>query len=710
MSNPSVEQPGDRGKSALFISSVFAAAFLIFLVQPLVAKRILPWFGGSAGVWMLCLAFYQSALFVGYAYAYALIRFARPSLQVGIHTAVLALAVFSLPVLPEDSWRPTDARAPTLHIASMLVFSVALPFSVLASTGPLVQAWFARRFPLRSPYPLYAVSNIGSLLALVSYPFWIEPNVGLGATGGAWSIAFIATALAILSCAIVARRDSARPTSPQLRVERIAFRRALLWVLLSATAVIMLMGVTNHITLDVASVPFLWILPLGAYLATFILCFASERLYLRDANLLIAVLCAVATFRDPDGASGLELQIALYCALLFSTCMLMHGELYKLRPASESLTTFYLCISGGGALGGLFVGLVAPQIFGGYHELPLGLAVTWGLVLFLCRNDPTSWLYRDRPLWRLVATGVGTVFVATLFFIVPDPLDAGRHLYGERNFFGILRVSDKAGGENLQRHLMHGSTLHGMQLRDESLRSRATTYFGSGTAIGVLMKTRVNGDDTRVGVIGLGIGTLASYGRPGDLFRFYEIDPAVIRIAENPAYFDFLAKSASRIEIVEGDGRLSLEAEHESGSARPFDILVIDAFTSDAIPVHLLTQEAFEIYRRSIADDGVLAIHVSNRHFDLAPIAAKMGQQFGLSNIDLTTPRQPDRLSANSRWIFLSPKNERIDALAAAMLADRLRAGLEESGFITQRFDAEQLEQIPVWSDDFSDLFGALRH
>lgn len=707
MVQPAAREGTVRLETALFAAAVFAAAFLIFGIQPLVAKRILPWFGGSPAVWMICLAFYQTTLFIGYVYAHVLIRFASPWLQFGIHAGLLALAAASLPVLPDGAWKPSGQESPSWHIVSMLLANVAVPFASLAATGPLVQAWFARRHTARSPYPLYAVSNLGSLLALVAFPFWIEPNLPVTTAGAIWSWAFFATGLPILACAFLARRVSSGPAPA--RSEPLSANRIAVWVALAGTAVIVLMSVSSRLTLDLASVPFLWVLPLALYLMTLIWSFSSDGAYRRGPWLGIFAVATLAVAAAPVLLSDLLSQIVLYTLLLFSGCMLMHGELFRLRPAADSLTAFYLCVAGGGALGGLFTGLVAPGIFNDHSELELGTAMVWGLSFLICRRDPESWAYRERARWHQVVAGAASVLLVVAPRLSPDGSVSELEILRERTFFGVLRIDEGGPGRLRQRQLTSGTTLHGMQLLDPARRHLPTTYYGVATPVGVLLSSRAPDRDTRVGVVGLGIGTLASYGRPGDRFRFYEIDPVVIRIARDPAYFDFVSQSAAEVEIVEGDGRLSLERENAVGGEGRFDILVVDAFSSDAIPVHLLTREAFATYLEAMADDGVLAIHASSRHFDLASVVARLGSEAGLSGVDVTNRQQPGRLSAASRWLVLSASGARIDGLVADLERDRRGAGIARRAFLIERFTPQHVTGAPLWSDDFSDLLGSLQ-
>lgn len=709
---------------AIFVFAVFASAFLIFLVQPMVGKRILPWFGGAPAVWTLCLAFYQSTLFLGYAYAHLLVRFAPPPGQLAVHAVVVCAALAALPVLPGDRWRPTGASSPNADILAMLGVNVALPFLVLAATGPLVQVWFARSSPERSPYPLYAVSNAGSLLALLAYPLFFEPRLGLSDTGDLWSLAFAVTAAAVLACAALAWRAAPGSRDPRLAEEseggeRPGRARVALWLLLPACAVVLLMGVTNKLCLDVASVPFLWILPLAAYLLTLILCFASERPARRFPYLALGLVTLVAITGQPLWLPWVEqpvraffgsalAQIVGFCLLLFSVCMMLHAELYRLRPPPRSLTAFYLCVAGGGALGGLFVGILAPVLFDGYYELELGLALAWLLVPISAAHDPSRRSTAGAARWRPAL--VSALAVALIAYVSAPAESSSEGLqYRGRTFFGVLRVRDRGTEQQPQRHLASGNTLHGVQFLVPGGGRRPSSYFGHATAIGLVMAARATEQTTRIGVIGLGAGTLAAYGREGDLVRFYEIDPAVVRIARDAGYFDFLSESPAEIEIVVGDARLSLARERAQGIPQDFDILVLDAFSSDAIPVHLLTREAFRLYLDALAPDGLLAVHVTNRYLDLMSQVARQGMEAGLAAQQVQTAVTPLYQSLHARWVLLSRDPDRLRELAAFMSRHLEAMGVPAASLDVKRPTPSQLRELPAWTDDYSDVFGLMR-
>ena len=721
----------DINRQLLFVVAILASSFLIFLVQPMVGKRILPWFGGTPSVWTLCLAFYQTTLFVGYAYAHLLIRFAGPSAQLGIHALVVGAAFIALPVLPGDHWQPTSVANPNTDILAMLTSNVALPFIALASTGPLVQAWFARSYPNRSPYPLYAVSNIGSFAALLAYPFFLEPRLPLSTTGNLWSYAFVATAAAVLGCAFIARlsqsyEQTADDPDSNREPARIEATHVLLWILLAGCAVVLLMGVTNSVCLDIASVPFLWILPLATYLLTFILCFASERNYHPVPYVILTLIAFTLTiglritlalglplFSSAVGDSvttlaySVYVQIPAYCALLFGSCMILHGELYRLRPPPRSLTAFYLCISGGGALGGLFVGLLAPVLFDDYHEARLGLGLAMLLFLAATALRARAAGHENISNWRWkVAAPLGIIL--GIFALMPPKIDPKVVIYHERSFFGMLHVAEYQNSVVHQRQLFSGSTLHGVQFIGRQERPKPSSYYGKATGIAASF-ARPKGVPSKVGLIGLGVGTLSAYGRKGDTFRYYEIDPAVVHVARDSGYFTFLDASSANVEIVLGDGRLAIATEQAESGSQNFDFLILDAFSSDAIPVHLLTTEAFQIYADSLARNGVLAAHVSNRHFELLPLVARVGLEVGFESLVVGTASAPQFQSQASDWIFLSRNPQRLRQVAKSLQQRTKTLGLLPSHVSMHRWRKSDLDDIPLWTDDYSDLLGVLK-
>jgi hypothetical protein len=726
----------------LFTAATLLSAFLIFLVQPLVAKHILPWFGGVPAVWNVCLAFYQSALFGGYLYAHFLITRIPASRQFWIHGALVVAALVVLPVLPAESWRPDGAAAPGARIFLMLMSSVALPFIALAATGPILQALFAKRFPGTSPYPLYALSNFGSLLALLCFPFVLEPWVSVSAASPLWSGGFAIAGALVLACvwlsasrgSVTNRLDDEEAGELDRSVQtRVDLEQRIAWLLLPACAVVLLMGVTNLLCLDVSSVPLLWVVPLALYLSTFIFCFASERNHrprLFTAVALIALLAeATLKYRNVGPLSGLLRidpiydQTLILIALLFASCMLLHGMLQRLRPPAQQITAYYLSISAGGALGGLFVGLLAPTLFDDYAELPLGLLVSWVALGVLGWRRSGR---RGRATGsRLVSTAAAVILalLSGIHLVYKGERGLGEVLFQQRSFFGVLVVREKFPNEP-NRHvkiLMNGTTFHGRQLQHPIARLVPVSYFGPLTAIGMALYDgplsaagleldgAPAGSGRRMGIIGVGVGALAGYGRSGDQIVFYEIDPEVVSVALDSGHFDYLTKSQAEIEVVLGDGRLSLEQELKDSGSRQFDVLVMDAFSSDAIPVHLLTREAFGVYVQHLRSDGLLAVQASNRHLLLPPLISRLGASVGLHSLQVRNRNIAGYSSGQSKWVLLSRDASQIDKLEQKIRARMRYAGVSEPEVVLFRPEQADLEAAPFWTDDYSNILSVLK-
>jgi spermidine synthase len=625
----------------------------------------------------------------------------------------------------------------------MLVSSVGLPFIALAGTGPIVQALFAKRFPRTSPYPLYALSNFGSLIALLSFPFVLEPWLSLSATSPLWSGGFALAGGSVLACVWL---GASRPSveDPPVRAEagerdrsvsaRVAVEQRIAWLLLPACAVILLMGVTNLLCLDVASIPLLWVAPLALYLATFILCFASERNHrprLFFAVALIAVIAdAALKYRSVGLLSGLfgidtvYDEIWILIALLFAGCMLLHGILQRLRPPAEQLTAYYLSISAGGAMGGLFVGLLAPTLFNDYDELPLGLLASWIAIGVLgWRLGGRSGRTTSRRLVA-AAAAVALALLSSIHLVYDSDREHGEVVFQKRSFFGLLVVREKHPSEP-RRHvkiLVNGTTFHGRQLQSPIARLMPVSYFGPLTGIGMTLYDgplsaagleldhAPEGSDRRIGIIGVGVGALAGYGRSGDEIVFYEIDPEVVSVALDSGHFDYMTNSRAKIEIVLGDARLSLEQEFKKSGSRQFDLLVIDAFTSDAIPVHLLTQEAFGVYMQHLRSNGILAAHVSNRHLQLSPLVSRMGASVGLQSLHVRNRTISGYSSGQSKWVLLSRNPKEIDRLERRFRARMQYAGVSEPEVMISRPKQADLDAAPLWTDDYSNILSVLKH
>ncbi|MBI5035171.1 MAG: spermidine synthase [Chloroflexi bacterium] len=693
-----------------FSFAVFLSAFLLFLVQPLVSKYILPWFGGTPAVWSISLLFFQALLTAGYAYAYWLIAKFDSRRQVQVHSifvgvSLVALLVtglqWSAPITPDISWRPSSSDSPIGDIFKILLVSVGLPYFILATNGPLMQAWFSRTYPAHSSYRLYALSNLGSLLALVSYPVLIEPTLTLTAQGQTWAIGYMVfAALAILNAFRSGRTSHVdpEPTAFSIEVDSTPSTAArVLWLVLPACASALLLATTNQITQEIAVIPFLWVLPLTLYLLTFVLTFDSDRWYARTLftfaffilSAIVAAVLAVGPTVSPF------VQIAAYAGLLFVCCMICHGELVRLKPHARYLTSFYLMISLGGAVGGIAVSLIAPLGFKGYWELPLGLILCALLLIWVTwRNRQVLGFQRMRLNLTLIAGALVLTTGVFIFYLKSATVDA---VESSRNFYGTLRVDQMNLDQPDQRafRLAHGATSHGFQFVQPERRNLPTMYYTEKSGIGLtLLNASTRPAPLRIGVLGLGIGILAAYTQPGDVIRFYEINPEVIRLASGAGgYFSFLKDARGQVQIVPGDARISLEKELADGQAQHFDVLVLDTFTGDSIPVHLVTREAFAVYLQHLQSDGVLALHISNNYLDLRPVVYRLADEMGLSAALVETQPDGDR-TALSTWMLLT-RNQKF--LVEPTIATRV----QPRNVDTNRFR--------LWTDDYSNLFQIVR-
>jgi len=668
----------------IYALTIFTSAFLLFLVQPIMAKQILPWFGGSAAVWTTCLVFFQFLLLFGYAYSDWTTRRMRPRNQSILHIGLLLASLISLPIIAGTAWKPAGDEDPTLRILGLLGATIGLPYFLLSTTGPLVQAWFARGFPAATVYRLFALSNFASLVALMSYPFVLEPWVSTLAQSYGWSAGYaLFVALCIASAVYTLRaRPASVPGAATVDAmndgPRPGWGEFALWLVFSAMGSFMLLAVTNHITHDVASVPFLWILPLTLYLVTFILCFEGRGWYKRHIFLgpmLIAVAAMAWSLHEDRGIEDIKESVALFSAGLFVCCMFFHGELANLKPAPRHLTSFYLMVSLGGALGGVLVGFVAPRVFPTYYEFGAGLIVTLCLAVYVVRRMPLF-----VPLLVVGCIGFSSYHI---YYYIKSL--SGHALVMTRNFYGTLRVRDVGSGEEGVRRLMHGVIMHGEQYRTPSMRDEPTTYYGrtSGVARAILESPPA---PRRIAVIGLGTGTLAAYGRPGDVYRFYEINPDVVDVARS--HFTFLSDSRAKVETVLGDARLTMERE----APQNYDVIAIDAFSSDSIPVHLVTREAMAVYLKHLKPDGVLAFHVTNRFLRLAPVVKAIADEYRLRTALVVDDAEESDL-AKTDWVLVSRNGKLLEQEAIASAASEI----------------ETIAGLKVWTDDYNNLFRILK-
>lgn len=774
----------------LFSLLSLLSAFLLFQVQPVISKFILPWFGGSPGVWTTCMLFFQVVLFGGYAYAHGLSRL-RPRAQWLVHSALILAALAFLPIVPGDFWKPTGGEPPAGRILLLLLGTVGLPYFVLSSTSPLTQVWFTRAMPGRSPWRLYALSNLGSLAALLSYPFLIEPVWDVTTQTWIWSAGFVA--FAVMSLWLVKRtRHLAEAPAAEVQpsaaepVAAPSWGRRLLWVILPAAASALLLATTNHVSQDVAVVPFMWVVPLSLYLLSFIICFEHERWYASWAWALptMAVLFVTALGKKltltAEPMPNYLFALGWSFAAVFLACMVCHGELARLKPKAGHLTEFYLLMSLGGALGGLLVSLVAPRVFVTYLEWPLGLILSFGiawlawaawvwrttlkrLALTLAAlvlagvgafwlagrhvtpaADKTTWLSNlaeilagivksfgswaaslpettrrsleildsARAMSAGAAAGIVVLLLAWLVYRRPrraahflvilvslifgilgfhrlqrQTLAVDEKLERVRNFYGAVNVDEDwdDGLENTYRTLTHGGIIHGMQNMGAAYRQEPVTYYGRQTGIGKALDNLMGRADARVAIVGMGAGTTACYAKAGQQWRFYEINPEIPRLARK--HFTYLADAESRgakVNTVLGDARLMLESEPDQG----FDVLLLDAFSGDAIPVHLLTQEAFAIYRRHMKPDGVIVVHVTNSYLALAPVVEGLAADMGWKTTRVITEEDGDHDSTD--YILLAREGEFLKTIPA------------------DQPENQEPKSIPLWTDRRHNLFEIL--
>ena len=667
-----------------YAGTIFLSAFLLFLVQPIIAKQILPWFGGSSAVWTTALVFFQSTLLAGYAYADLTMRLGMRR-QALLHIGLLVLSLATLPILASADWKPQGNEDPIVRILLLLTFTIGLPYFLLSTTTPLLQSWYWRRFRAAVPYRLFALSNFASLLALLGFPVLFEPWFGLHELGWSWSIAYAAF---VLLCAGTAWRSlhGARDVE-QGQVQRLSAADAapaptalaqLTWLALAAMASVMLLAVTNHVTQNIASVPFLWVLPLSIYLVSFVLTFDHPRWYQR--GLFIAALAVLA----PTMAwliSSLELvsAAAVFFGGLFVACMFCHGELALMKPDPRWLTRFYLMLSLGGALGAVLIAIVAPVVLPGYFEVNIAL-ILLALTLSL----------RLRGAWRLVGFAV---FTATAFFSIRGAQEYSRDVrVMERDFYGVVRTRDRADPAPY-RSMFHGGIVHGGQLLGDQFRNQPSDYFGPSSGYGRLFEAlnKVQPQSRRVGIVGLGAGVLASYGRSGDEFTFYEISPRVVDVANQE--FTFLRDSRAKVQVVLGDGRLSLERS----APQRFDVLGIDAFAGDSIPMHLITREAMAVYVRHLAPGGVIVFQATNRYIDLMPIVKRLASEFDMHAVLVSDV--PTFKTGPEYW--LSPTDQ--------VLVSRDKALLQADSLRYVATPIEDRADLPTFTDAHHNMFRVLK-
>lgn len=740
----------DRLTPILFAVAIFTSAALVFVVQPMVTKLVLPMLGGSPAVWNTAMVFFQTALLAGYGYAHLLQRVGSIKLQVGIHLVLLLVAALLLPLRVNGLLGDPDPAAPIMWLLATLTLSVGAPFAILSATAPLLQAWYARvragHADGQNPYVLYAASNLGSFLALLSYPILIEPLATLSGQRWGWSGGYVAFILMVVALAFTVWRRRLDQTAEPARLEAsapISWREKGILVLLAAAPSSLMLGVTSHLSTDVASAPFLWVLPLALYLLTFVIAFQNRPWIPLNVTLIIqgatgAIVVLIVAFRSANWS----LAFGLHLTAFFFAALMCHQLLASRRPPPDRLTEFYLLMSLGGVVGGAFTALLAPVIFNMVWEYPLvlvlvGLARPWGrgrltgthtgtlfaagvvaaspvlLSIWLNANDGArGWFYANFPLGMdqlamvmLMPAAIcafllrdrALLFTAILLMITLSAQWIARGYdwsYSERSFFGVMRVANapdpRMGGD--VHVLMHGTTLHGAQARDGRFDCVPTLYYAAATPIGQAATMVGRRGPARIGVVGQGSGAMATYKRTEDTMTFFEIDPMVDRLSRDPQWFSYISNCASGpINTVLGDARLTL-AKETPGS---YDLLIIDAFSSDAVPTHLLTVEAIQGYLTMLRPNGVVLLHLSNRNLDITMPAVAAAQALGkpsLHQLYYESDTTPEMAEASTEALILSPT------------AEGLRDFMAD-----QRWNTPARTAVRPWTDDYVNLFGSLQ-
>jgi spermidine synthase len=699
-----------RPRVILYVSAIFLSSSLLFLVEPMAGKRLLPLLGGSSAVWITCLVFFQTTLLLGYLCAHAIATRLSRRAQLVAYGFLLALSLVQVFANLNPHPHASTTR-PVFSVLWVLAMLIGLPFLALSATNPLLQSWYAHgrvsgdKKSSAPPYRLFALSNFGSLLALLAYPVLVEPNFSLRMQTLAWSVGFLVFVV-ICGIIIASRRkvpdilDVEQQLSPATTISEPAAPQAAaaaapsllpdvvpspgertLWLLMAACGSLLLSAVTSHLSQNIAAIPLLWILPLTIYLLTFVLAFNGGKIYSRRImmGLLSSALGGVAyLIVDTTMDVPIMISIPLFCLTLFIGAFFCHGELYLRRPSTSFLTQYYLLIAAGGALGSMFVGVLAPMVFSGSYEMAWSLVYTAALAAALMWRQHWAW----RIFWPAAAVGLLAVVV------LQERADRENAIVQVRSFYGTLRVTDEETEDaGRYRTLIHGTIQHGTQfMASDELRRLPTTYYSRDSGVGLALDNCCKGRARRVADIGLGTGTLAAYGESGDVFRFYEIDPRVEVIAKN--VFTYLRESRAKIEIAHGDARLSMEAEPPEN----YDVIAVDAFSGDAIPVHLLTAEAIKLYQRHLAPGGIIAFHISNTYLSLAPVVQAQADHAGLHAILVTTEDNDDTGAFSSDWVLVT-SNEKFLALpeiADASAKIELKQGLR------------------LWTDDYSSLLPIL--
>jgi hypothetical protein len=683
-----------------FSLSIFLSAFLLFIIQPLLAKKLLPWFGGSPAVWLSIVLFFQSALLIGYLYAFALTKIKQQSTQVIIHCTLLLCSLIFIPIVPFEKALALTLWPP-VGVMAVLAGTLFLPGIIICASSPLFQYWYCQCFQTDFPYRYYALSNFGSLLGLLAFPFLLEPFLGLNIQLYLWSGLYIVYLVSSVACAIFVLR-STRTKAQELTniTENSTLSKVSLlkWIVLTMLSCALLLT-TSQVTLqDIASFPLLWIIPLSLYLISYIVTFSYPKLYYRPLWVSIfTVLCLTIFYYPSHHKLLLATQLCIYSLLLFSGCMICHGELIRLKPNKAWLTTYYLAIAVGGVLGGIFVNVIAPFVFNQWWDFYLTL-----IGIFLC----AAYFYfttvqLQSVIFRRTLSGVWALSFAALNILLYYHMDNLHQdvIYKHRNFFGVFEITERNPfyPEYHYRTLNNGNILHGKQYMEPSRRNLATSYYSPQSGVGLalnyarhLKKAQPHYQGLRIGVIGLGAGTIAALSTPGDFLRFYEIDADIASIAKD--YFYYLHDAKAATQVVIADGRVALNNSLKAYGSENYDVLAIDAFTGDAIPLHLLTIEAFKIYLAHLSENGILAVHISSRYIDLYPPLQSLASQLHLFTYTTHNDEDYPHGIFSSQWILMSRQPD----IGAYLYQERALL------FPDKRIS-------PIWTDDFNYLLSVIR-
>lgn len=689
----------------LYLSIIFLSAFLLFQVQPLIAKLILPFFGGGAAVWTACLLFFQAFLLIGYFYAHCLTQLKSVKKQLAIHFLLILLSLVSLPIGIQAIDTIVKTDSPLQNILLLLSLSIGLPYFILSSTGPLIQRWLSYVEVGKLPYQLYSLSNVGSLLALISFPFIFEPLLTTTQQSHYWTLGYVSYVLLIVTLLFKMSRLSFDPladntkTTAEESSKQVSWLDKILWLALAMVGVVLLVATTNAMTQNIPPVPFLWILPLCLYLLTFIISFHSPRWYVREYWLALFVLTACLALLMYFIGSQFDIitQVIIYSCILFIACMIFHGELARLKPAVQHLTLFYLFMSLGGFLGSAFVAFIAQNIFEQFLEFPLAIVCVFALFALSSYSRPST---KGKKQTLLISLNIVLLLGGAISLWYLNGLFVKTNIASERNFYGILSVKDVEVNQKIQRRLIDGTTSHGTQSLEQSESNKPLSYYRKNTGVALALeqlhkyRSGPKNKGLNAGFVGLGAGTLAAYGEVGDKFIFYELNPAVISAAQN--YFSYLKDSAADLNLVLGDGRVSLQKQLDDFGSQQFDALVIDAFSGDSIPQHLLTKEALLLYFQHLKQDGVLAVHISNSHLNLTPLMRGLAEALNKSIIYVETKADKDN-EHDVQWVLLT---ENQDLLKDTKL-NVYRSNWPNGG--------GKINKNILWTDEHSDLLSVLK-